>query len=382
MSNENVEIKIFPSARRLRSYDRNEEQQITDVIRKEIMPKVKAEYQSVNIKVKRTVDGAPESLIAYMLRKDTYTADVKKIDIDKTYTVKTVHEEYDDTDDIDDAEEDVTRSMMLRDRYVDFVVATPNPEIPTARRAVEYISKQVNKAGLSCKVLLGEDATVSNYQRYLSSGLRGFINIGHGFTGGIVLHDGVLRAGWFEDVPGKRLSPAVVYFNSCQVFNKPLQPAVMKAGARTYVGGIVNLFIGSSEEVCKCFWDKALSGTTNMKQNLVECEIEHYPDKGAHDICGDLGPFRTGEVIAFQHANMRGHHRHIFEDERNLNHVEDSSLNDKISSFVVVSGVWKFYRHSNFKGNVGGEFLPGVYHWVEAFGVPNDQVSSMRCIHS
>jgi hypothetical protein len=53
-------------------------------------------------------------------------------------------------------------------------------------------------------------------------------------------------------------------------------------------------------------------------------------------------------LIVFKHLNFRGHHRYIFGQERNLNHYADQSPNDQISSFVVLSGTWKLYRHANF----------------------------------
>lgn len=87
-----------------------------------------------------------------------------------------------------------------------------------------------------------------------------------------------------------------------------------------------------------------------------------------------------GHLIVFQHANFRGAHRHIIDEERNFNHPEDNFLNDKISSFVVLSGVWKFYRHANFSIPYDREFGPGEYPWVEAVGVENDQVSSVKCV--
>lgn len=88
----------------------------------------------------------------------------------------------------------------------------------------------------------------------------------------------------------------------------------------------------------------------------------------------------AGHIIVFQHANFRGHHRHIFTEERNFNHSEDKTLNDKISSFIVVSGTWKFYRHSGFNIPYAPDFGPGEYPWVEAVQVENDQISSARCV--
>lgn len=382
---QDVPIKVFASARRQRTYDRQDEQRIADVIRQDVLPKTKATYHSVSVKVKRTADGSPQYLIAYMLRKDTYTADVTKIDVDQTYQVQAIQEEYDNSEDIDDEDEadyEEGAAYALQGSSLEFVAATPVPEIPTAKQAVQAIHQLALNAGLHSKVLLGPDASVANYKRYLGSGLQGFVNIGHGYPGGIVLDDGPLPASWFQSLSGDPLSPAVVYFNSCKVFNPPLQPAVMGAGARTYIGGIVSLLIGPSEEVCKCFWNKSLLQGDRMGDGLPGCEKAHYPDQGAHGISGDLGPFYAGHIIAFQHANFRGYHRHIFGMERNLNHPEERTLNDQISSFVVLSGTWRFYLHTNFNGAIGGEYPPGAYKWVEAVGVKNDQVSSLRCIKS
>ena len=82
--------------------------------------------------------------------------------------------------------------------------------------------------------------------------------------------------------------------------------------------------------------------------------------------------------IIFQHRNFRGHHRHIFTQEQNLTHGEDSSLNDNVSSFVVLSGTWKMYRHANFQTPYDGDFGPGAYSWVGDVGIDNDDMSSLR----
>lgn len=385
MSKQDIPIKVFGSPRAQKSYDLQDESRITNVIRREVLAKAKVSYHSVSVKIRRTPDGSPKSLIVYMLRKDTYTADVKKVDVDKNYKFKGIEEEYDDSKDIEDIEEDGYGARYAPADYgaVDFVAATPVPEIPTAKQAVEHVHQLAINAGLRSKILLGPDATVSNYQAYLRSGLQGFVNVGHGFTGGIVLHDGTLPANWFQSLSSSALIGTVIYFNSCQVFNPPLQPAVMHAGTRTYIGGIVNLAIGPSEEVCKCFWRRSLLPQQEPMGNILPaCEAQHYPKKGAHGISGDLGHFFAGHVVVFQHVDFRGHHRHIFTMERNLNHPEDRTLNDQISSFVVLSGTWRFYMHANYGTPLGGLFPPGRYRWVEAVGVKNDQVSSMKCIKS
>ncbi len=106
-----------------------------------------------------------------------------------------------------------------------------------------------------------------------------------------MLSDGNLTFSWFDGLANDALSPAVVYFNSCQTFNAPLQPAVMKAGARTFVGGKVNLLIGKSEEVFECFWTKVLKEKKPMGKSLRDCEKVNYPIANAHGLSGESGKF-------------------------------------------------------------------------------------------
>ena len=88
---------------------------------------------------------------------------------------------------------------------------------------------------------------------------------------------------------------------------------------------------------------------------------------------------RDEHIIIFEHRDFRGRHRHIFGQEANLNNGEDNTLNDRMSSFVVLSGNWSFFRHSNFVEQVGGHaFGPGQYEFVGNFAIPNDAVSSLR----
>jgi hypothetical protein len=287
---ENVKIEVFASPTKMKTYDERDDAAIAGVIRNQVLPREKAEYYSVKVKVKRRSDGSPKYMVAYMLRKDTYTADVVRIDIDDSYNIQTFHDEYDDSeDDFEDEDIEKPETSGAGDA-IDFVAATPCPEIPTAKAAIEAIHKWAQAAGLNSKILLGADATVANYKKYLKSGLRGFVNVGHGYTGGIVLKDGNLTSAWFDGLRAYQLCPTVVYFNSCKVFNAPLQPAIMNAGARTFIGGIVNLSIGPSEEVCKCFWQKAFAGS-QMGTALKDCESAKYHTRGAHGISGYLGSF-------------------------------------------------------------------------------------------
>lgn len=284
-----VKVKVFGSPKKFKTYDVKDEQRVTTTIQEQVLPKIGVDYHSVSVKVKRKADRSPKYLVAYLLRKDTYTADTVKIEINDNYQVQKIEQNYDDSAEEDD-EEDSTYGDAPG-YAVNFVVSTPVPEISSAKKAVEVLHNLATSVGLKSQKLLGPSASVANYKNYLKSGLKGFINIGHGNTSSIILYDGTLNANWFNSLTGSPVKPAVVYFNSCQVFNPPLQPAVMKSGARTFIGGIVNLGIGTSEEVCKCFWEKSFNLLNSMRNNLVQCEKAKYPRQGDHGISGDTGIF-------------------------------------------------------------------------------------------
>jgi Beta/Gamma crystallin len=85
-----------------------------------------------------------------------------------------------------------------------------------------------------------------------------------------------------------------------------------------------------------------------------------------------------GHLVLFEHANLRGRHRHLVSTEPNLNAPEDNYFNNKISSFVVLGGFCGFFADSNLAGQNYGSHLPGVFRWVEDISIKNDQVSSIR----
>jgi len=288
-----VEIRLFASRKAYKVLDFGDEHRIVEVIRTRVLPAAKAEYYRVDVKIKRKADQTPKYLVAYLLRKDVYLAEVVRVDVESDFHVTDIAWDYDESKDEEDEEDDASMSKGGGACDLDFVAATPVPDIPTARAAAEFLHNLFTTLGFKSKLLLGVDASVANYQMYLSCGLKGFVNIGHGNANEIVVDDGTLSAAWFNSVANQSLKPAVVYFNSCQVHNDPLKSAVMRAGARTFIGGIVNLLIGPSEEVCKCFWGKILPAAIPMGDALHTCEKEKYPEEGAHGITGDTGPFNV-----------------------------------------------------------------------------------------
>ncbi|HEV2300923.1 MAG TPA: beta/gamma crystallin-related protein [Stellaceae bacterium] len=98
------------------------------------------------------------------------------------------------------------------------------------------------------------------------------------------------------------------------------------------------------------------------------------------------------QIILYADANFGGQHTHLFETTPDFAqlHIADAhtmpddelTWDDRVSSFVIVGGVWQFFKDTNFKipqGNPGG-LGPGLYRWVEAVGIDNDSLSSVRLI--
>lgn len=291
-----IKIRVLGTRKEYASLDARDESQVAKIIRTQVLPKTKAEYYRVDVKIKRKSDKKPNKIVATLLRKDIYLAEVVKVDVESDYQVTGITWDYDESKE-EEEEEDYSLNEEEYACSYDFVVGTPVDGIPTAKEAVEYLHNLFTTLGYKSKMLLGAEATLANYKQYLTCGLKGFVNIGHGNTNGIVLDDGTLSASWFNSVTNQALKPAVTYFNSCQVHNDPLKSAVMKAGTRTFIGGITNLLIGPSELVCKCFWDKVQNTATTMDDALHTCEKEKYPNEGAHGIIGDSGLFMGSTMM-------------------------------------------------------------------------------------
>jgi hypothetical protein len=88
----------------------------------------------------------------------------------------------------------------------------------------------------------------------------------------------------------------------------------------------------------------------------------------------------VSHVMLFEHAKFHGAHKHVFTGEPNLNAADDNFFNDRVSSFVILSGLWVFFRDSQFHNAYanGTEFGPAIDgSWVEALGIKNDDMSSL-----
>ena len=81
------------------------------------------------------------------------------------------------------------------------------------------------------------------------------------------------------------------------------------------------------------------------------------------------------EVIVYDHTGFRGAYART-----NLSfHYLGEFWNDRISSLIVVNGVWRFYRDEYYKGD-HWDLGPGYYECFFTDAGPDDVVSSFQAI--
>ena len=93
-----------------------------------------------------------------------------------------------------------------------------------------------------------------------------------------------------------------------------------------------------------------------------------------------LGTGILGHVILFQDPNFQGPHKHVFNSEENLNAGEDNDFNDSVSSIVVISGNWKFYRNWHRDDDYPLVLGPGLYPRVEDVAIRDNDMSSLQVV--
>jgi len=165
------------------------------------------------------------------------------------------------------------------DEEVEFVAATPNPEVPSAKQVILDVVELAKNNTLKTVTLIGKDANKANYTKYLDCPkLKGFFSVGHGSSTGIVLYDGTLYHDTISSLYKEKFSEkTVILLNSCRVHNTPLKDSfAIHAKAQKYIGGITTLNMIKAENVSRCFWTASFL-KENMNTTLTKCVLIHDP---------------------------------------------------------------------------------------------------------
>lgn len=87
------------------------------------------------------------------------------------------------------------------------------------------------------------------------------------------------------------------------------------------------------------------------------------------------GGYRLPELVIYDHAGFKGAYART---NLSFQYLGDY-WNDRISSLVIVSGVWRFYRDEYYKGD-HWDLGPGFYECFFTDAGPDDVVSSFQAI--
>ena len=101
----------------------------------------------------------------------------------------------------------------------------------------------------------------------------------------------------------------------------------------------------------------------------------HASGAGKVEVEAPKGPIHLPELVVYDHIGFGGAYART-----NLSfHFIGDFWNDRISSLIVVSGVWRFYRDEYYKGDYW-DLGPGYYESFFTEKGPDDVVSSFQAI--
>ncbi len=258
-------VEIFPNITKAQGALRTE--QLVNLVEQQFgLLSPSTPYGRAGVNVLYDDVGQPDYLVVHLLHKDSYLMETAKVVLGLYDSVQYVQRNYiENADDLSQTPAYVEKATCP-DETVDIVYGTYTTEFPSATEGVNKAYEFATKNGFKAVKLIGADASLTNYKNYLScKNLKALGNIGHGSTSGIMIGGGTLSSSYFSALTAGSLAPKVLYFNSCQVHNSPLEPAILNAGASRFIGGNVNLLVGPSESVFKCFWEEALRTKGEME---------------------------------------------------------------------------------------------------------------------
>ncbi|MCP3875326.1 MAG: hypothetical protein GY699_19500, partial [Desulfobacteraceae bacterium] len=241
-------INIFPSE--IYGASSLNQNKVKRIIRKKFNLN-EAQVHKANVRVVYDNSGDVGYLIVYLLSSTTYSYETFRVNLTGNYKVTDIVYNYQDTADITVQEYDAYYASCP-DSSVDMVFSTCEDGIPTAVSAINYASSVANSAGYNVKVLKGSAESTSAIQNWLScDNLILLGRVGHGTKSAIQVANGTVSSSYFNGLSSTALNDKVLFFNSCQVHNSPLEPAIRSAGVQKFIGGDTDLMIGPSEQVFK-----------------------------------------------------------------------------------------------------------------------------------
>ncbi len=242
-------------------------------------------YHRVAAKV-QWVDDRPRHVLVYLLPKGSYSVTLARLSLGEDG--KVVGKEMNYQLSKADQEASWVPYGTCPDPSVQMIFSTCETGIETAVAGIDRAGELAAQMGFKYKLLKGSAenvAAIKNWYACPNLILHG--RIGHGLESEIVLADGSLTSTAFKSMAAGSLGCKAIYYNSCLVHNPPLDPAIMGAGAQIFIGGNVNLYIGPSEEVFKCWMQRTLVKNEVMQPNVLQCEKDTGYQQGDHGVSRD-----------------------------------------------------------------------------------------------
>lgn len=180
---------------------------------------------------------------------------------------------------------------------------TPCTEFPSAVTATNHIHSifWLRFGGSSAK-RIGNTSTKNEIIDFLKNDnyLLCWNNIGHGVTSstngapcyGLVQWDQTIWHNEFATLtPYTGIYWCVALANSCNSYKDPLHSAIWSRRPRTYIGGNINLHVNRSEFVARNFWFYALLSRRPMTSALEQAQRDKGYPVGTYGLRGDGGVF-------------------------------------------------------------------------------------------
>jgi|GEM_PF-2119703 len=172
---------------------------------------------------------------------------------------------------------------------------TAYPEVVTAEEATDQVYTLFLLALGTARKLVGPaESSKDNVLDYLRNddNLIAWNNVGHGNTSTLFQNGTNILSGDISGgaSPFKGLSNCVCLVNACKTFNDPLKAAIIGRGPRTYIAGVINLPMVTSEGSNPNFWFKVLFQGKTMSVAYNETNNEAGLN-GYWGFWGDSGVF-------------------------------------------------------------------------------------------
>jgi len=177
---------------------------------------------------------------------------------------------------------------LIKDLGLTFVPVGPSakglantayPEVVTAEDATDQVHILMQTAfGSAAKLIGPSESSKSAVLDYLRNddNLVAWNNIGHGGPSTLFQNGTQIDAADLSPSSStfKGLSGCVCLVNSCQTFNDPLKAAILTHSPRTYIAGVVNLPMVTSEGSNPNFWYKVLFQSKTISVAYTETNNE------------------------------------------------------------------------------------------------------------